>query len=180
MYARTQIDSPVGTLAAVAREDALVMLEFDSDDRASTAIERLGSSTRDIRADEHPILAQTEAELSEYFAGRRLTFTIPLAPVGTDFERRAWDALLTIPFGQTRSYMQQAVTLGVPGAVRAVGRANGRNHLAIVIPCHRVIGANGSLTGYGGGLERKRWLLDHERHVVGDGLFDAIAQPVGV
>jgi len=105
----------------------------------------------------------------EYFAGARQHFSLKLATCGSDFETRSWDFLRTIPFGQTRSYRDQALALNQPKAIRAVGRANGMNYLSIIIPCHRVIGANGDLTGYGGGLARKRWLLDHERRIISDG-----------
>jgi methylated-DNA-[protein]-cysteine S-methyltransferase len=102
-------------------------------------------------------------QLEAYFAGERREFDVELDPVGTDFQRRVWDALLTIPYGETRSYGYIAEQIGAPGASRAVGLANGRNPIGIIVPCHRVIGANGSLTGYGGGLERKQLLLDLER-----------------
>lgn len=105
---------------------------------------------------------QVVAQLQAYFAGERRQFDLPLAPVGTDFQRRVWRALQGIPFGQTSSYGELAGRLGKPTASRAVGMANGRNPISIVVPCHRVIGADGSLTGYGGGLPRKRWLLQHE------------------
>lgn len=102
------------------------------------------------------------AQLDEYFRGARHSFELPLRPLGTVFQQAAWNALLTIPHGETRSYAEQADRLGKPRAVRAVGAANGQNPLPIVIPCHRVIGSDGSLTGFGGGLKAKRWLLDHE------------------
>lgn len=101
-------------------------------------------------------------QLTEYFAGTRHAFDLPLAPQGTPFQRLAWEALQQIPYGQTRSYQEQAAAIGRPAAVRAIGTANGRNPLSIIVPCHRVIGANGSLTGYGGGLGAKQWLLAHE------------------
>jgi methylated-DNA-[protein]-cysteine S-methyltransferase len=107
------------------------------------------------------------AQLDDYFAGRRRDFDLPLAPAGTPFQRRVWQALLEIPYGQTESYGSLATRLGQPGASRAVGLANGQNRISIVIPCHRVIGSSGALTGYGGGLERKRWLLALEAGVVG-------------
>lgn len=159
MTATTQISTPVGTLRAMADDTGLFVLEFPERElppqwTASNVVTSDGGN--------HPILAQTIRELAEYFAGERRTFSIPLAPRGTAFELRTWDALLDIPFGETRTYGQQAAALGMPSASRAVGGANGRNHLAIVIPCHRVIGANGSLTGYGGGMDRKKWLLEHE------------------
>jgi O-6-methylguanine DNA methyltransferase len=119
----------------------------------------------------HRYLSLLKQQLGEYFAGARREFSVPLAPQGTDFERRVWDYLQKIPFGQTRSYGQQARAISKPSASRAVGAANGRNDISILIPCHRVIGASGSLVGYGGGLERKKWLLNHERQVLGAELF---------
>ncbi len=103
------------------------------------------------------------AQLREYFAGSRTQFDLPLAPAGTAFQLDAWTALRAIPYGETRSYTEQAAALGRPRAVRAVGSANGRNPIAIVVPCHRVVGSRGGLTGYGGGVDRKRWLLAHEQ-----------------
>jgi methylated-DNA-[protein]-cysteine S-methyltransferase len=110
-------------------------------------------------------LAPVTAQLAEYFAGRRLAFDLPLAPVGTPFQLKVWSALREIPYGRTTTYGQIATGLGQPTASRAVGLANGRNPIAVIVPCHRVIGANGSLTGFGGGLPRKRWLLEHEQSV---------------
>ncbi|MBW8192234.1 methylated-DNA--[protein]-cysteine S-methyltransferase [Neiella marina] len=112
----------------------------------------------------HPSLLKVEQQISEYFTGKRTSFELPLAPAGTSFQQAAWRALQTIPWGQTRNYSEQAVSIGKPKAVRAVGAANGRNPIAIVIPCHRVIGSNGELTGYAGGITRKEWLLAHELH----------------
>lgn len=103
------------------------------------------------------------AQLAEYFAGTRTGFELPLAPLGSSFQRQVWNQLLTIPHGEVRSYGHIANALGRPSASRAVGAANGRNPIAIIVPCHRVIGANGTLTGYAGGLAAKQWLLDHER-----------------
>ncbi|MBE7189184.1 methylated-DNA--[protein]-cysteine S-methyltransferase [Jatrophihabitans endophyticus] len=102
------------------------------------------------------------AQLAEYFAGDRLEFDLPLDAAGTAFQHSVWEALRAIPYGETRTYGQQALAIGLPTAVRAVGAANGRNPISIIVPCHRVIGADGSLTGYGGGVEAKRWLLGHE------------------
>jgi len=116
-----------------------------------------------VRDDE--AFADARRQLEEYFAGTRVTFEIPLAPDGTEFQNRVWMALRDIPYAQTVSYGDIAREIGNPKGVRAVGLANGRNPISIIVPCHRVIGSNGSLTGYGGGLERKRWLLEHEaRH----------------
>ncbi|MDT8902864.1 methylated-DNA--[protein]-cysteine S-methyltransferase [Anaeroselena agilis] len=111
-----------------------------------------------------PCLLQALDELAAYFAGRLTSFTVPLRPSGTPFQRAVWAELTAIPYGAAISYRDLAAAVGNPAAVRAVGAANGRNPLPILIPCHRVIGADGSLTGYGGGLEKKRWLLDHERN----------------
>ena len=112
---------------------------------------------------DHPVLVETERQLGEYFAGERRTFDVPLSFAGTDFQKRVWAALLAIPFGETRSYGEIADQLGAPGASRAVGAANGRNPISIIAPCHRVLGSNGKLTGFAGGLEAKAFLLDLER-----------------
>lgn len=109
-----------------------------------------------------PGLDRAVGQLEEYFAGTRTDFDLPLAPAGTPFQQRVWTALRDIPYGATESYGSLARRLGAPGASRAVGLANGRNPIPIVVPCHRVIGSTGTLTGYAGGVERKRWLLDHE------------------
>lgn len=111
---------------------------------------------------DQPVLAQTRAQLQAYFRGDLRLFTVPLAPAGTPFQQRAWNALRAIPYGQTRSYGEQARAIGQPSATRAVGAANGRNPIAILIPCHRVLGADGTLTGYAGGLDIKRFLLNLE------------------
>lgn len=143
--------SPVGNLLLVSDGVALTRLE-----RAPAA----------GRRDACPVLRQTVAELEEYFAGRRRRFTVPLAPAGTAFQQAAWAALRQIPYGETRSYGQQAAAIGRPRAARAIGQANHRNPISILIPCHRVIGAGGQLTGYGGGLDMKAYLLALERRVL--------------
>jgi methylated-DNA-[protein]-cysteine S-methyltransferase len=144
------IASPVGVLTLAATDHALTHLGWrDVPGLAHTR--------------GHPILIETERQLAAYFAGTRRGFDLPLAPAGTPFQQAVWQALLAIPHGETRSYLDVARMLGQPTATRAVGAANGRNPIAIVMPCHRVIGANGGLTGFGGGLANKRWLLDHER-----------------
>lgn len=152
-----QMPSPVGTLTLVASEAALVAVLWEAYDPSGV---RLGET---VEASDHPILDQAEAELTDYFAGRREVFTVPLEFRGTDFQKRVWAELLAIPFGQTRSYAQVARALGQPTATRAVGAANGRNPIPIIAPCHRVIGSNGSLTGFGGGLPAKATLLALER-----------------
>lgn len=110
-----------------------------------------------------PVLVETARQLAEYFAGERRVFELPLAPEGTAFQQLVWQALVKIPFGETRTYGQQAAAIRRPAASRAVGAANGKNPIGIIVPCHRVIGTNGTLTGYAGGLAMKRWLLEHER-----------------
>jgi methylated-DNA-[protein]-cysteine S-methyltransferase len=145
--------SPVGTLSLFADEHTLVGVYFPEHAPALEARDGAG----------HPVLDRARAQLDAYFAGERTSFDLPLAPPGTAFQRAVWDALRAIPFGHTRSYGQLAAAVGRPKASRAVGAANGQNPIAIVIPCHRVIGADGSLTGYGGGMPRKEWLLRHER-----------------
>lgn len=145
-------------------EQGVCLLEFADGNRWETALqgmtERLGATPVE---GEHACLSQLQAELEAYFAGQSADFEVPLYPVGTDFQMAVWQELLRIPYGATRSYKQQAAALGNPDAVRAVASANGRNNVAILIPCHRVIGDDGSLTGYGGGLWRKKWLLELER-----------------
>lgn len=155
-YSKT-IWSPVGELTLVADDRGLaaILWENDSPDRV-----RLGALTE--KAD-HPVLVETERQLAEYFAGERRAFDVPLSFAGTDFQKRVWAALLAIPFGETRSYGEIADQLGNPGASRAVGAANGRNPISIIAPCHRVVGSNGKLTGFAGGLEAKAYLLDLER-----------------
>jgi methylated-DNA-[protein]-cysteine S-methyltransferase len=135
-------------------------LHLSADDDGLLTELHLGAPEALPRLDE-PFTAVRE-QLDAYFAGELSEFDLPLAPHGTPFQRRVWDELARIPFGETTSYSELARRLGDPKLVRAVGLANGRNPIAIVIPCHRVIGADGSLVGYGGGLDRKRWLLDHE------------------
>jgi methylated-DNA-[protein]-cysteine S-methyltransferase len=150
------MESPVGWLRLVAEGGALVALHMEDDARGPAGL----SAAAD------PVLDEACRQLSAWFAGERTTFDLPLAPVGTPFQRAVWRALRDIPYGETRSYGQIAAAIGDPAAVRAVGAANGRNPLALIVPCHRVIGASGALTGYAGGLERKRWLLGHEREVL--------------
>ena len=152
----TSVDSPLGPLDLVADPaGALTHLLF-RDEQHGGAVEP------ELRIDPGPF-TDVITQLEEYFAGGRTRFDLPLAPRGTRFQLAAWAALSAIPYGETRTYGEQAAVLGQPSAVRAVGAANGRNPIGIVVPCHRVIGASGSLTGYGGGISRKRWLLDHER-----------------
>jgi methylated-DNA-[protein]-cysteine S-methyltransferase len=153
----TTIDSPVGPLTLVARDGALVGL-YMHEQRHRPGPERFG-----VRDDDAEPFALAKHQLAEYFAGERTAFDLPLAPVGTPFQQRVWAALREIPYGATTSYGELAARIGSPGAARAVGLANGRNPIGIVVPCHRVVGSTGALTGYGGGIETKRRLLDAER-----------------
>ncbi|WP_347486247.1 methylated-DNA--[protein]-cysteine S-methyltransferase [Vandammella animalimorsus] len=146
------IDSPVGRLLIATSDEGLHAIEFPQGRHPVK---------RDAHWQEspHPLLSEAARQLGEYFAGQRHVFELPLAPQGTDFQQRVWQALHTIPYGQTRSYAQLAAAIGQPKAMRAVGAANGRNPLSIVVPCHRVIGADGTLVGFGGGLPVKTFLL---------------------
>jgi methylated-DNA-[protein]-cysteine S-methyltransferase len=157
----TVIDSPVGPLTLVASGAGLraVLWMHEMDVRV-----RVGPVDAE-HEDPNGVLAAAAEQLGEYFDGRRTEFDLPLDAVGSEFQRSAWDALCTIPFGETVSYGEQARRLGDQRKARAVGAANGRNPISIIVPCHRVVGADGSLTGFGGGIENKAWLLDHERQV---------------
>jgi len=157
MHSHVVIDSPIGPLTLVAADGRLTGLYMDAQ-RYRPGDEVLGSPG-DENAEP---FASAADQLDAYFAGQLTDFDLPLAPAGTQFQRTVWAALRQIPYGETWSYGQLAGKIGSPAAVRAVGLANGRNPIAVVVPCHRVIGADGSLTGYGGGLSRKRFLLDLE------------------
>jgi methylated-DNA-[protein]-cysteine S-methyltransferase len=150
------IDSPVGKLTLVASEKGLAAILWENDDPKRV---RLGPLTENPG---HPVLRETERQLAAYFAGRLNAFTVPLDFNGTAFQKRVWNALLTIPFGETRSYTDIARQIGRPTAVRAVGAANGRNPVSIIAPCHRVVGSKGELTGFAGGLAAKARLLELE------------------
>jgi len=151
MLSMITISSPLGALRLYAASDALVGLYLPA---------RPAPPGVDRGVD---VLRCAAAQLAEYFAGQRRVFDLPLRPGGTGFQARVWEALMRIPSGETRSYRELARSIGRPAAYRAVGAANGQNPISIIVPCHRLIGSNGDLTGYGGGLAAKRWLLDHER-----------------
>lgn len=150
------IDSPVGPITIRVSDSAVVGVEFGRS--KATDVDETGASRR--------LLDEASRQLGEYFAGTRMCFDLPVDPVGTEFQVAAWKALLAAPFGSTMSYASQAAIIGRPTATRAVGAANGRNPVAIVLPCHRVVGSNGALTGFAGGLDVKRWLLGHEQDVL--------------
>jgi len=153
MYYFKMIFTPVGELKLVASDSGLAGILWENDDPKRTRF------LPQVCQDDHPVLNETERQLREYFAGLRRCFELPLDFVGTEFQKKVWQALVAIPFGETRSYSEIAREIGHPMAVRAVGAANGRNPLSIVAPCHRVIGANGKLTGFAGGLDIKAFLL---------------------
>jgi AraC family transcriptional regulator of adaptative response/methylated-DNA-[protein]-cysteine methyltransferase len=158
------IGTPLGPMVVIADENALHLLEFTDRERLQGQLDRLRSRTGSlVRPGSTPPIEAIRRELSDYFAGSRRAFDTATAPRGTDFEQSVWRELRRIPFGETRSYREVAAALGRRNGTRAVGRANGANPLAILIPCHRVLASDGSLCGYGGGLWRKRWLLEHER-----------------
>jgi methylated-DNA-[protein]-cysteine S-methyltransferase len=162
----TEIESPIGLLRLRGTAHGLTGLFMEKHRHGPEEADQLGWQRDDA------LFAEAHAQLRDYFAGRRTTFDLPVdrdALGGTSFQRRVWGELEKIPYGVTISYGELAKRIGQSAAVRAVGLANGRNPLSIVVPCHRVIGADGTLTGYGGGLERKRWLLEFER---GGGLFE--------
>jgi methylated-DNA-[protein]-cysteine S-methyltransferase len=162
----TQIDSPVGRLTLAANERAVMVLTWGEASKNVARVAQLLERADEVEASDHPILDNCRQQLEEYFAGTRREFDLPLQPEGTEFQRSAWNVLRQIPYGSTLSYAEQAGRAGSPKASRAVGSANGRNPIAIIVPCHRVIGADGSLTGFGGGIDTKRWLLEHEQQVL--------------
>jgi AraC family transcriptional regulator of adaptative response/methylated-DNA-[protein]-cysteine methyltransferase len=158
------IETPLGTVVAAATRDALVFLEFGDRPGLPTPLAHAEARLkRSCTLGSLPVLERLRSQLDEYFAGTRSTFDVPLRAKGTPFQEQVWKELLTIPAGVTRSYGDVAKAIGRPTAVRAVAAANGDNPISILIPCHRVIGADGTLTGYGGGLWRKQKLLDLER-----------------
>jgi len=155
------VPSPIGVIRLVASDAALVRVVLPGE---------RGTPPATHETSDHPILSTAAAQIEAWFAGELRSFTVPLHASGTAFQHRVWDVLSTIPYGVTWSYADVAERIGQPRAVRAVGAANGRNPLPIVVPCHRVIGRSGALTGFGGGLPAKVWLLDHEQRVNGGSL----------
>lgn len=158
-----RLETPLGTMIACATEKGICLLEFSDRKMLETELKdiaKLWNAT--IIQGENPFFEILERQLSEYFSSHRTEFSVPLHLLGTDFQRKVWTILQTIPYGETRSYKEQAITLGNPQSVRAVANANGMNRISILVPCHRVIGSDGQLTGYGGGIWRKKYLLDLE------------------
>ena len=160
--ATRRLDTPLGPMLAGATGDGVCLLEFADRPLLPTQLDRIEERLGPPTSGSHPHLERLDAQLDEYFAGTRRDFELPLVLAGTGFQERIWSRLLEIPYGRTISYDELARRAGSPGGSRAAGRANGDNRIAIVVPCHRVIRANGGLGGYGGGLGRKRRLLDLE------------------
>ncbi len=162
-----RIETPLGTMIACANENGICMLEFSDRKALPTELKDISKHfDANIVQGENPHFKTLEKELEEYFEGKLKDFTVPLSPVGTDFQKKVWEILRSIPYGTTRTYQQQADILANPKAVRAVANANGLNKISIIIPCHRVIGSNGTLTGYGGGIWRKQKLLELEKAIL--------------
>ena len=162
-----RIETPIGTMYAAAVEEGICMLEFTDRKMLETEFKDLAKSLNaTIVQGENPHFKTLEKELAEYFAGNRTEFTVPLSPVGTEFQKSVWNVLLKIPYGETWNYKKQSEVLGDVKKVRAVANANGMNKISILIPCHRVIGSNGTLTGYGGGIWRKQKLLELEKAIL--------------
>ncbi|HSD64084.1 MAG TPA: methylated-DNA--[protein]-cysteine S-methyltransferase [Ignavibacteriaceae bacterium] len=163
-----RFSTPLGTMMAIGNDEGIYLLEFTDRRMLETELKRLEKHFKaSILPGSNKYIQELKVQLKEYFEGKRKQFDVPLRFFGTAFQKNAWNALLAIPYGKTRSYKEQAQIIHRPKAVRAVGTANGCNRIAIVIPCHRVIGENGKLTGYGGGLWRKKWLLEHEKKFSG-------------
>ena len=161
---KKRINTPIGEMLAIATDEAICMLDFVDSKNWLKDQEILVKHYEATQVDEDSLLlSELEKQLREYFAKERKEFSLPLALVGTSFQEEVWKVLQTIPYGEVRSYKEQATAVGNPKGVRAVANANGKNRISIVIPCHRVIGSDGTLTGYASGIERKQFLLDLER-----------------
>jgi len=160
-----KIETPIGAMIAGATDEGICLLEFENRKMLPLELKQLSKELgAAILEGENQHFKQLEAELKDYFMGKLKEFNVPLALIGSEFQKKVWRVLLTIPYGKTRSYKEQAITIGNADAVRAVAHANGMNKISIIIPCHRVIGSNGQLVGYGGGLWRKKYLLGLEQN----------------
>ena len=163
-----KIKTPIATMLAGVVNDAVCLLEFTDTHRVEMQISRLKVSFEaEVQEGQHPLFSELKEQLDAYFSGQLIQFDLPINLQGTDFQRKAWDALCEIPYGETRSYLEQAKTIGNPKAFRAVASANRNNKISIIIPCHRVIAQNGKLAGYGGGLDRKAYLISLEKQFAG-------------
>jgi AraC family transcriptional regulator, regulatory protein of adaptative response / methylated-DNA-[protein]-cysteine methyltransferase len=168
MIITTRIETELGVMIAGAVDEGICLLEFSDRRMLNKESNDLARSLKKTFTEGENIhLIAIRKQLAEYFEGSLKVFTVPLVTPGTLFQQAVWKELMNIPYGTTRSYLQQAVALGKPESLRAVANANGMNRISIIIPCHRVIGSDGHLTGYGGGLKRKKWLLDHEKKYSG-------------
>jgi AraC family transcriptional regulator of adaptative response/methylated-DNA-[protein]-cysteine methyltransferase len=168
MIKTIKIETPLGVMIAGATDEGVCLLEFSDRKMLATEYKDLTRLLKTSLEDgENKHLKIIRNQLKEYFEGDRKEFSVPLITPGTEFQQAVWKELLNISYGSTRSYLEQAAALNKPESVRAVANANGMNRISIVIPCHRVIGSDGHLTGYGGGLKRKKWLLDHEKKYSG-------------
>ncbi len=164
---RKIIQTPLGEMAACAVDQGICLLEFTDRKNVEKQFTSLSKALKaEIKEGEHSHFQQLEKELAEYFAGNRISFEVPLHTTGTEFQEKVWQLLREIPMGEIRTYKQQSEFLGNPKAIRAVGTANGINKIAILIPCHRVIGSNGELVGYAGGIWRKQKLLELEKAIL--------------
>lgn len=168
MITTSKIETDLGIMIAGAVDDGICLLEFSDRLMLNTEYKDLARYLKtEIREGENKHIKALRKQLKEYFKGKRKVFDLPLVTPGTEFQQSVWKELMNIPYGATRSYHEQSVALGKPELIRAVANANGMNRISIIIPCHRVIGSDGHLTGYGGGLKRKKWLLDHEKRYSG-------------
>lgn len=163
------LETPLGLMRAIASDEGICMFDFQYRRSIENIVQRVqaGLGNPAFIEGDHPYFALLEKQIGEYFDGTRKIFDLPLHFVGTDFQKRVWNGLMEIPYGITRSYKKQSIFLGNQKAIRAVAKANGENGIAIIVPCHRVIGETGHLIGYGGGLPKKQWLLEHERKFLG-------------
>jgi AraC family transcriptional regulator of adaptative response/methylated-DNA-[protein]-cysteine methyltransferase len=168
MIKTIKIETPLGEMIAGATDEGVCLLEFCDRRMLPTEYKDLARLLKtNLEDGENRHIKTLRKQLKEYFNGKRKEFTIPLVTPGTEFQQAVWKELQNIQYGSTRSYQDQAISLNRPDSIRAVANANGMNRISIIIPCHRVIGSNGHLTGYGGGLKRKKWLLDHEKKYSG-------------
>jgi AraC family transcriptional regulator of adaptative response/methylated-DNA-[protein]-cysteine methyltransferase len=164
MIKTIKIETPLGVMIAGATDEGVCLLEFSDRRMLNTEYKDLAKYfNTTIQEGENKHFNILRKQLKEYFEGSRKEFSVPLVTPGTTFQQAVWKELMNIQYGTTRSYQEQSVALGKPDSIRAVANANGMNRISIIIPCHRVIGSDGRLTGYGGGLNRKRWLIDHEK-----------------
>lgn len=169
MIKTTIIETPLGEMAAAATKEGICLLEFTNRPALESEFNELALTFNEtVKSGSNKHLRALKKQLKEYFKGKRKEFSLSLITPGTDFQRSSWDVLRKIPYGKTITYLEHAKLIKNPGAVRAVAAANGSNRIAIVIPCHRVIGSDGNLVGYGGGLDKKRWLIDHEKKYSGE------------